>query len=667
MFKYHLRLQLPPTLDFNERLNNMLDFCKKAKVDDVMFFVGCEELNTGHITIEEAKKYTDVISRASKYLKEMGITVSLNPWMTLGHYDGSKSLKYGQNFRTMVGHDGVTAKVCVCPNCENWRKYYVDLMNFYVEAVHPDVIWIEDDFRLAGHGVEIRAIDQGCFCDECMARYNAKLSANYDRETFVSLLATDLTVRKAYLDVCRETMEGFLQYLTDNVKGQKRFGHMSGGTNFSEARRYSKFFEAYGSGGREKPLNRIGVSVVRQVQPQYCGRQLAGALLNRYLTGDTADCVTEIENNPHTYYTNSVYFNRFRQLYSVPTMLLKGSTWSIFEFNGNGCINYDRIANMYAEIKPYLSKIESLNLSPFDANGVVVLANEDVAYTAKINGDDYIRKFSDDTCFFMKWLPLIGINCHFSTDKNLKGKVVAVSPQVLRSLTTEQITALFKYNAVIINGNGVETLFELGLNHLIDAKSYTCYRERYSPYTFEQAHGDVKIQGITKMRATSNYSAGNYVKIEYGDKDKTVYTDIMTYDETVFGNGITKVGNALIISQKESGMYPHAIYHPLREYAIKTFIKDCGNLNNETFFIEQENVAPYSYVKDGKTILACVNFSDDCFPALDIYTGKQYKNVKIFTVKDPEGHTANLSYKDGVYTLNEELPALESYLLTLED
>ena len=130
MYKYHLRIQLSPALDFQERLNHLIDFCKKAKIDDVMFFVGCEDLNTGHITVAEAKKYVVVIKRASKFLKEMGITVSLNPWMTLGHYDAAKGFKQGQKFRGIVGHDGTQANLCVCPLCKEWRKYFVELPGY---------------------------------------------------------------------------------------------------------------------------------------------------------------------------------------------------------------------------------------------------------------------------------------------------------------------------------------------------------------------------------------------------------------------------------------------------------------------------------------------------------------------------------------------------------
>lgn len=668
MFKYTLRLQLPPTLNFEERLNNMLDFCEKAKIDDVMFFVGCEDINTGHITIEEAKPYADVIRSAGKYLKERGISVSLNPWMTLGHYDGGKTFKKGQNFRGMVGHDGAQAKLCVCPLCGEWRKYYVELLNFYVKTLAPDTIWLEDDFRMRGHGAD-KVIEQGCFCEEHMRLYNERLGTSYDRETFVSLIGTDEKARKVYLDICRETMEGTMQYIVDNVKGQKRFGLMTGGAGFVEARRLSVFFDVLATGGREKPFNRLSVATSRQFSPQVTGRSFQStALLNRYMTGDKAHCFTEIENNPHTLYTKSVRFNKFQQLNAIPA-LLSGATFSIFEFNGNGAINYERLAKMYAEIKPYLSRAEELKISPYDMTGVRILVNEDVAYTAKVLSGDYIKNYEDSTGYFAAWFELLGINCRYEKNADIKGKVVAVSGQVLRSLSKAQIESLFANNFVIINGDGVEALFDMGLNGLIDAKSYEVSVERHGRHTFEEINSGEKLQGISKMRATSNWSAGNYVRIEYGDKEKTVHTNMMDCHQNVYGCGLTVVGNVLVEPHKTMDTsvtpVPYALYHPLREHVLKTAIKKSGLLKNETFFVQEENVAPYSFKKDGKTVLMCVNFCDDDYESLTIETGKEYNDIQIITVSDVVGHKANVSYRDGVYTIKEELKGMESYILLI--
>ena len=126
MYTYSLRLLLAPKLDFDERMQNLLDFCKKAKMDEVMFFIAPKELGVGHITKEEAVPYIQTIKKARDILKVHGIKTTLNPWITLGHYDVGVGLKEGQNFRLMVGHDGRTGESCPCPVCENWLSYYAD-------------------------------------------------------------------------------------------------------------------------------------------------------------------------------------------------------------------------------------------------------------------------------------------------------------------------------------------------------------------------------------------------------------------------------------------------------------------------------------------------------------------------------------------------------------
>ncbi len=661
MFRYHLRIQLSPKLNLLERLENMLDFCRKAQVDEVMFFIGCEELAVGHITIEQARPYIETIRQASSALRELGIPVSLNHWMTIGHYDGGRTLKDGQNFSTFVGHNGTKSKLTACPLCPQWRSYYAELLNFYVDSIKPDTIWLEDDFRLHGHAAE-KSIPLGCFCEEHMRLYNEQLSTNYDRDTFVKLLGTDLQVRKAYLDVSRKTMEDTLQYIADHVH-QPHFSLMTGGAYLSEGRRYSGLFSALSSGGRKKPINRVSPLVARQLSPQQTGKALhAHSLLNAFLTGQSADRVTEIENNPHGNYTKSIRFNKFQQLNALP-LLLSGSTFSIFEFNGNGAINYDRLAKMYADIKPYLSRYEELKLSYEDMTGVCMLVSEDVAYTAKVDGN-YVNGYTDTSGELMAWFELLGINCHYSKNVDMAGQVVAVDDQVLRSLSIEQIKHLFAHNFVILNGNGVVALFDMGLNSLIDAQTYECYPERRSIKTFEELHSDEALFGITKMRATSFFGTGDYVGIVYGDAGKTVYTNMMDAYEEPFGNGITVVGNVLIEPHKynKTEPLPYGMFHPLREHILKQSIAKSGLLRDK-FFVAEENVAPYSFIKDGQTILMLVNFSDDDYDQIHIETDFAFHSMLIVTPSCPEGYAPRYRKTKTGYLIEEPLRGLESYFL----
>lgn len=52
-YRYSLRFALDPETDTEQRIEALPDFCEKAKIDDVMFFIGAEDLNCGHITAEE--------------------------------------------------------------------------------------------------------------------------------------------------------------------------------------------------------------------------------------------------------------------------------------------------------------------------------------------------------------------------------------------------------------------------------------------------------------------------------------------------------------------------------------------------------------------------------------------------------------------------------------
>ena len=101
-----LRIGIVPGHFEEQRIENIVTFCKKYKFDNVMLFINNEEYNVGHMTKEEAVPWLAAIKRAKNALIDAGITVSLNPWMEIGHLDRGRKLKEGQDFVTQVDFNG---------------------------------------------------------------------------------------------------------------------------------------------------------------------------------------------------------------------------------------------------------------------------------------------------------------------------------------------------------------------------------------------------------------------------------------------------------------------------------------------------------------------------------------------------------------------------------
>ena len=659
MRHYSLRFSLIPSADFEKRMRALLDFCQEALIDDVMFFVSAEEVNTGHITLEEAKKYIDVILRAKEILKERGITISLNPWCTFSHYDGGRKLKAEQNFRVMVGADGTKAERVVCPLCENWRKYFVQLYSFYVETLQPEILWFEDDFRFSNHS----PVDYGCFCDEHMELFNAAAETSYDRETFVKKIFTDEKIRKAYLDVQRFTLKDMLLYSMKNIKGQNRFGLMTGGAGLNEGRQYRDIFGIL-SDGRKKPYNRICLNSYRQRGMQeYAWDFNEASMFTRKITNDYAHCVSEMENFPHSMYTKSAKYLKYQLLTSAP-LCLKGDTLSIFEFNGNGIVNGKAYASVLKSVKGYLGRLNEIGVSPENMVGVKVLINENSVYTVK-NPKDFGFNISDGWLF--AYLEQIGIACTYSFNINVKGEVVAVSGQVLRNFTREQIIVLFKNNFVIITGDNIEVLKDMGLLYLIGAENYEIFEEGQGKHSMEQDATGAEIMGVDCLRATAQFFCGDYYNIRYNaTAEKTVHTYMLNYNEEKVGDAIVSVGNTLVFPYKNINFYryiPISLICPLRAYAVKEALRNNAVNSKALYFIQEENVCIYAFDKGDKVYMICVNFAEDDYPQLHIQSPYVFDDLKIFTPDNDMVRTVANVCENGSYTVNQILKGQESYVL----
>ena len=110
----------------NERIKNIAEHCEKYGIDNVMLTINQEEFNVGHITLEAAKPWVEVLKKAKAELEKKGISVSVNNWIEIGHCDRGRTFAKGQDFQPFVDMNGKAAQSVACPLCKNCRSYFTE-------------------------------------------------------------------------------------------------------------------------------------------------------------------------------------------------------------------------------------------------------------------------------------------------------------------------------------------------------------------------------------------------------------------------------------------------------------------------------------------------------------------------------------------------------------
>ena len=640
-FLHCLRIQFYPGHYEDERIQDVVEFCVKYGFQNVMLFINAEEYNVGHMTVEEAKPWVKTMKKARAALQEKGISVSLNPWIEIGHLDRNRSLKEGQDFVTQMDYDGNRCEMVACPLCENWKAYYLDFYRYLIRELEPDTVWVEDDFRLHNHG-DLRY--GGCFCDLHIKKYNEKLGTNYTREEFTDRLfrkTPEKRVKKAWLDVSRECMRSLAQDIGNTVKelglGTK-VGLMSSmhECHAMEGRDWHGIHKGFAAGGAM--INRLHLPCYDEYSAKRYYVQFNRTPFHcRALLPKGTIVYPELENGAFSTFTKDARFLQF-QLESAIPLCIEGMTYDIFDFVGNGTVRHVGYGDAVQEITPYLNGVTALGLQYESLEGIVLPIDEKTVYKrdAKLNG---FQDLYPDESHFNAYLPSVGLSAKASVKKSFQGKVVALGGGNVYNFTEEQLTRLFKDNYVIVDGGAARILIDRGLGNLIGASAYETYWSERDVHSYEEVKSGILINGKPGYRATAFGRAGNYVKLTYAD-ESGARSFVYDYLGNVIGVGAMDGGNYFVIPYVLNGMYLEQ-YHDLRTTLLKDFLRKC---DTELVYTHHAGVYAYLYQQKKRKILIVVNSTEEDFDTTEL----ELQNVsftKIRAVSRKSGRKLPVRYE----------------------
>lgn len=205
MYKISVPISLSsiPDSSFEQGLMEYLSYCQAGKISRV-FLTNLQE------TV--AKSYgdemnTEKFSRAIRFFKSHGIEIGV--WIEgFGHGSSlphADDLELKGNYQMQAGVMGEHYAHGYCPLDKNFEKDYLATVK-YVAEMNPDLIMIDDDFRL-----NLRSYYFGCFCPLHLKAYYSLIGEKVPRERLESLIFSGgrNKYRDAYLQLSRKTLTDF--------------------------------------------------------------------------------------------------------------------------------------------------------------------------------------------------------------------------------------------------------------------------------------------------------------------------------------------------------------------------------------------------------------------------------------------------------------------------
>jgi hypothetical protein len=156
--------------------------------DEIWFSTG-----TGAPSLDWHRARAEVLAEAVKDAKAAGIVPSLQFQATIGHGDafGSAEMFAMKTWTGWTDSKGVEDLYCNCPRQTAFLKYLHDVSAIYAKIGFA-ALWIDDDLRI-GHHKPANSYGRhiGCFCDTCIAAFNAETGGKWARGTLAAAVERD--------------------------------------------------------------------------------------------------------------------------------------------------------------------------------------------------------------------------------------------------------------------------------------------------------------------------------------------------------------------------------------------------------------------------------------------------------------------------------------------
>lgn len=149
----------------------------------------------GKIPVNKAEMFCEKYIKFKEALDKQGIPNGVLVQATIGHGWVLGEMFPYQKFTNLT--DGEEIGI-VCPYDEGFRKYIYDVFKTITKC-NPDMIMVDDDFRLIIHG------GKGCACPLHMKRFNELMNTNITREEMVSEIEKESDIGNRYYEVFVET------------------------------------------------------------------------------------------------------------------------------------------------------------------------------------------------------------------------------------------------------------------------------------------------------------------------------------------------------------------------------------------------------------------------------------------------------------------------------
>lgn len=461
---YALRRTLPSWSfdERDERLKELLTFCKDCSIDEVIVKTDAEEFSHGIPTLEWLMKYMPMLTRARDGLRANGVEFSINPWVTVGHLDRGRDLRETfPDFTWMVGHDGTEPHASACPLSAGWRNHTIKLWQLYA-SLEPNVIWIEDDIRTFNH----LPARYGCFCQLHMSTFSERIGEKVTREQLVAALlqpGPPHQWREAWLDFQRHCIEDTCGVLADavyEVSPNTYMGLMSSGPDCHniEGRDWKRLAEVLGRGKPIYSRPTLGGYSETSLDLLYYGA--AEIKRTRFVCPPGTIEQTEIENIPSTGYSKSAAFT-FLQIAMSVSHGCDGATLNLFDHVGSPMSIEPNQANMLAGERNFIEALAESHSSNGVFAGVRVLHHERGSYVRRLaEGSDY----SDLAAYEYGWeraLNALGFATTYT-----RSPLVAVNGQMIDAYSDDEIRSMLS-GGVLVDIIAAEVLTRRGFGEML--------------------------------------------------------------------------------------------------------------------------------------------------------------------------------------------------------